>query len=81
MGYPIEMEGLIAAITYPGVGSKLNVVVDFVTSQGPFKLVFLGRRRIECLEVGLRLRLRGNPVVRDGFPTIYNPSYTVLPSS
>jgi hypothetical protein len=40
--------------------------------------VWLGRRNIEGIQAGRRLRVRGRVAQREGRPVLFNPSYELL---
>ncbi|GAA2553555.1 hypothetical protein HD598_002497 [Neomicrococcus aestuarii] len=45
------------------------------------RLIFMGQRRVPGIDAGTLLAFRGTVGVVDNIPTIYNPSYEILPST
>lgn len=55
------------------------LVVDLDDGTRTMTLVFLGRRQIAGIDPGVMLTVRGRVCMRRETPTIYNPSYDIVP--
>ena len=83
MATPVWVTGDIIAITYPGAPGgngahtpEVRIAVE--TTAGLLTIIFQGRRTIDCVRVGDRIRARVVPLRRRGVLVAYNPEYTVL---
>ena len=72
-----ETSGNVISITYPGFGETPVVRVNIQTPTGVLALVFQSRTSLEALEIGQCVRVRGNVVMSEGVPSIYNPYYSI----
>ena len=76
----VEVGGVVQSLTHPPrTGGPLQLVVGLYDGSGTVEIVWLGRRSIPGIRPGVRLRVRGRVARRGGVPTIFNPSYDILP--
>ncbi len=55
------------------------LVVEIYDGSRPLHLVWLGRREIAGISPGAKLRATGRVSYYRGIPTIFNPSYEIVP--
>lgn len=55
------------------------LVVELYDGTRPMNLVWLGRREIAGIQSGIMLRAWGRASLINGVPTIFNPSYEIVP--
>lgn len=67
-----EYSVMVAAQPAPPGGRRL------VTPR--IRLVFMGQRRVPGIDAGTMLAFRGTIGLVENIPTIYNPSYEILPA-
>ena len=77
-GRYINVQGTVLAITYPPYGARPEVLVNVQVGGTLLSLVFQSRISLDALAVGQPVRVKGNVVIVDGAPTIYNPEYEIL---
>ena len=56
------------------------LVAEVWDGNGAVNLVWIGRRRIGGIEPGTFLRARGRVALVRGVPTIFNPTYEIVPT-
>ena len=54
------------------------LVAELYDGSGVLTVVWLGRRNIEGIQPGRKLRVRGRVAQREGRPVVFNPSYELL---
>ncbi|MCI7551566.1 MAG: OB-fold nucleic acid binding domain-containing protein [Actinomycetaceae bacterium] len=74
----VNVEGVVTAVTYPGYGDDPVVRVILQVGRASLTLVFQSRRDISAIEIGQRIRVRGNVVANGGVPLLYNPEYEIV---
>jgi hypothetical protein len=74
----INVKGVISAITYPGTGSEPVVTALLRVDRGTLLLSFLGRTDVHSFRIGSRMHVKGTLAEKQGFPTVFNPQYSVL---
>ena len=74
-----EVCGRVRAVTLPPRASVPKLVVELYDGTQPLNLIWLGRRAIIGIEPGTFLTARGRVTFVGGIPTIYNPSYAIIP--
>ncbi len=57
------------------------LVVEIYDGSRPLHLVWLGRREIAGIQPGVQLRASGRVSYYRGIPTIFNPSYEIVPKN
>ena len=56
------------------------LVAELYDGTRPLNLVWLGRRSIAGIETGTFLKAHGRVALVRGVPTIYNPTYSIVPN-
>ncbi|GGL22846.1 OB-fold nucleic acid binding domain-containing protein [Phycicoccus endophyticus] len=77
--YPACVCGTVRTVTLPPRRSVPALVAEVWDGKGSVNLVWVGRRSIGGVEPGAFLRARGRVATHKGVPTIFNPSYEILP--
>ncbi|CCH79005.1 conserved hypothetical protein [Nostocoides japonicum T1-X7] len=75
----VDVCGSVRALTLPPRTSVPMLVAEIYDGTRPLNLVWLGRRSIGGIEPGTFLRAHGRVAKVKGMPTIYNPTYEILP--
>lgn len=76
----VNVCGSVRAVTLPPRRSVPMLVVELYDGTRPLNLVWLGRRSIVGIEPGTFLKAHGRVSKVRGIPTIYNPSYSIVPN-
>lgn len=77
--HPARVCGTVRTVTLPPRRSVPALVAEVWDGNGAVNLVWIGRRHIGGIEPGTFLRARGRVAVVRGVPTIFNPSYEIVP--
>ncbi|MDO5710375.1 MAG: OB-fold nucleic acid binding domain-containing protein [Micrococcales bacterium] len=75
----VEVSGTVRNLTVPSRGQVPALAAELFDGSGALSVVWLGRREIHGIECGVYLRAYGRVSMRRGMPTIFNPSYEILP--
>jgi RecG-like helicase len=75
------VSGSIRSVTLKSLAGAPSLEAEVWDGTGSVVAIFLGRRRINGIETGRHIVLRGRITERDGQTTIYNPRYELLPAS
>ncbi|MGV9183053.1 hypothetical protein [Arcanobacterium canis] len=75
----INVRGSVISVTYPGTSYAPNITVSLQVGDVVLRLVFMSRRQLHAIDIGQSLNVRGNLVTVEGVPTLFNPSYSILP--
>jgi hypothetical protein len=73
------VSGTVRAVTLRPRVNVPALVVDLYDGSRTINLVWLGRRTIGGIEPGTYLRAHGRVTISRGIPTIFNPSYEIVP--
>ena len=73
------VSGTVRAVTLRPRVNVPALVVDLYDGSRTINLVWLGRRTIGGIEPGTYLRAHGRVTYTRGIPTIFNPSYEIVP--
>jgi hypothetical protein len=73
------VSGTVRAVTLRPRVNVPALVVDLYDGSRTINLVWLGRRTIGGIEPGAYLRAHGRVTYSRGIPTIFNPSYEIVP--
>lgn len=71
--------GTVRTVTLPPRRSVPALVAEVWDGKGVVNLIWVGRRSIGGIEPGTFLRARGRVATFKGTPTIFNPSYEIIP--
>jgi hypothetical protein len=74
-----SVSGTVRAVTLRPRVNVPALVVDLYDGSRTINLVWLGRRAIAGIEPGTYLRAQGRVTYYRGIPTIFNPSYEIVP--
>ncbi|MBR7743439.1 OB-fold nucleic acid binding domain-containing protein [Phycicoccus sp. BSK3Z-2] len=77
--HPACVCGTVRTVTLPPRRSVPALVAEVWDGKGTVNLVWVGRRAIGGIEPGTFVRARGRVAVTKGVPTIFNPSYEIIP--
>jgi hypothetical protein len=80
VGEPVCLAGTLRAVVLRPLAGVPTLEAELYDGTGTVTLVWLGRRRIRGLDPGRSLVARGRLTVRDGKPTVFNPSYELRAS-
>jgi len=72
--------GCIRCITMPARQGMPVLVAELFDGERSVNLVWIGRRRIVGIEPGVFLTAQGRIAKAKGQPTIFNPSYQIVPT-
>jgi hypothetical protein len=75
IGEPVCVAGTLRAVVLRPLAGVPTLEAELYDGTGTVILVWLGRRRIRGLDPGRSLVARGRLTMRDGKPTVFNPSY------
>jgi len=75
VGEPVCVAGTLRAVVLRPLAGVPTLEAELYDGTGTVTLVWLGRRRIRGLDPGRSLVARGRLTMRDGKPTVFNPSY------
>ncbi|MEO6792025.1 MAG: OB-fold nucleic acid binding domain-containing protein [Ornithinibacter sp.] len=78
--HPACVAGTVRTVTLPPRRSVPALVAEVWDGNGAVNLVWIGRRRIGGIEPGTFLRARGRVALVRGVPTIFNPTYEIVPT-
>src|SRR5690242_11975512 len=73
------VSGTVRAVTLRPRVNVPALVIDLYDGSRTINLVWLGRRSIAGIEPGTYLRAQGRVTYYRGIPTIFNPSYEIVP--
>lgn len=74
----VEVQGTVTAL---GVNTTTGwYEADLRDDTGSLRLVWMGRRRLECLHEGTEVIARGRLTRRGEALVLYNPEFSVLPA-
>jgi hypothetical protein len=73
------VSGTVRAVTLRPRVNVPALVVDLYDGSRSINLIWLGRRTIGGIQPGAYLRARGRVTYSRGIPTIFNPSYEIVP--
>ncbi len=73
------VSGTVRAVTLRPRVTVPALVVDLYDGSRTINLIWLGRRTIGGIEPGTYLRAHGRVTYTRGTPTIFNPSYEIVP--
>ncbi len=76
----VDVCGSVRAVTLPPKASVPTLVVELYDGSRALNLVWLGRRSIRGIAPGTFLTAHGRVTRVRGVPTIYNPTYTIVPN-
>ncbi len=76
----VDVCGTIRALTLPPRTSVPMLVAELYDGTRAMNLVWLGRRSIAGIETGTFLKAHGRVARVKGVPTIYNPTYSIVPN-
>lgn len=79
--HPACVCGTVRTVTLPPRRSVPALVAEVWDGKGSVNLVWIGRRTIAGIEPGTFLRARGRVAEVRGVPTIFNPSYEIVPDA
>ena len=77
--HPAFVCGTVRTVTLPPRRSVPALVAEVWDGKGAVNLVWIGRRSIGGIEPGTFVRARGRVALVRGVPTIFNPSYEIVP--
>jgi hypothetical protein len=77
--HPACVCGTVRTVTLPPRRSVPALVAEVWDGKGSVNLVWIGRRSIAGIEPGTFLRARGRVAEVRGVPTIFNPTYEIVP--
>jgi RecG-like helicase len=77
---PCVVKGTIRSVTLPARQSVPSLVAELFDGVSAVNLVWVGRRRVGGIEPGTFLVARGRVATVRGTPTIFNPSYEIVPT-
>ena len=75
VGEPVCVAGTLRAVVLRPLAGVPTLEAELYDGTGTVTLVWLGRRRIRGLDPGRSLVARGRLTLREGRPTLFNPSY------
>lgn len=75
----VDVCGSVRAVTLPPKTSVPMLVVELYDGSRALNLVWLGRRSIGGIAPGTFLKAHGRVTHVRGIPTIYNPTYAIVP--
>jgi hypothetical protein len=78
--HPARVCGTVRAVTLPARRSVPALVAEIWDGKGTVNLVWIGRRTVGGIEPGVFLRAYGRVALVKGTPTIFNPSYEIVPA-
>ncbi|GAB3676032.1 OB-fold nucleic acid binding domain-containing protein [Angustibacter aerolatus] len=70
--------GTVRSVTLRPRAGVPALVAELYDGSGVLKVVWLGRRQIQGIQAGAKLRVRGRVAQRDGKSIVFNPSYELL---
>jgi RecG-like helicase len=73
------VSGTVRAVTLRPRVNVPALVVDLYDGSRTINLIWLGRRTIGGIQPGTYLRAHGRVTYTRGIPTIFNPSYEIVP--
>jgi hypothetical protein len=73
------MSGTVSAGTLRPRVNVPALVIDLYDGSRTINLIWLGRRTIGGIQPGTYLRAQGRETYTRGIPTIFNPSYEIVP--
>ena len=73
--------GTVRSVTLRPRADVPALVVELLVGWRPLHLVWLGRREIAGIQVGVQLKASGRVSYYRGIPTMFNPFYTIVPTS
>ena len=79
--HPACVCGTVRTVTLPPRRSVPALVAEVWDGNGSVNLVWIGRRSIAGIEPGVFVLARGRVAEVRGNPTIFNPSYEIVPKA
>lgn len=76
---PATVAGCVRCITLPPRQGMPVLVAELFDGDRSVNLVWIGRRRIAGIEPGVFLTAEGRIAKVKGLPTIFNPTYQIVP--
>ncbi len=73
------ISGTIRSVVLPPKRSVPALVAEVFDGGGSANLVWIGRRSIGGIEPGVFVRARGRVATVRGTPTLFNPTYEIVP--
>jgi hypothetical protein len=73
------VSGTVRAVTLRPRVNVPALVIDLYDGSRTINLIWLGRRTIGGIQPGTYLRAHGRVTYTRGIPTIFNPSYEIVP--
>ena len=73
------VSGTVRAVTLRPRVNVPALVIDLYDGSRTINLIWLGRRTIGGIQPGTYLRAHGRVTYSRGIPTIFNPSYEIVP--
>ncbi|WP_035856862.1 OB-fold nucleic acid binding domain-containing protein [Cryptosporangium arvum] len=80
-GRVATVAGRLTSVRYTPRTNQPTLEAELFDGTGSVTLVFLGRRRIAGIEPGRSLSAEGRLALRDGRKVIFNPFYTLEPTT
>jgi hypothetical protein len=80
-GKLVTVCGRLTAVRYTPRTNQPTLEAELFDGSGSITLVFLGRRRIAGIEPGRSLSVEGRLALRDHRKVIFNPYYTLEPTT
>jgi RecG-like helicase len=80
-GRYVTVTGRLTSVRYTPRTNQPTLEAELFDGTGSITLVFLGRRRIAGIEPGRSLSAEGRLALRDGRKVIFNPSYSLEPTT
>lgn len=74
----VVLQGNLASMTINPVGENRWLEGELHDGSGAVRLVWMGRRVVAGVRVGLTLRVTGMLTEAGGQPVIYNPEYSII---
>lgn len=73
------VSGTIRCVSLRPQSTAPALVAELFDGSTTLVLIWLGRRKIRGIEPGTTMQVTGRVCHREGHPTIFNPSYELLP--
>lgn len=73
-----ELRGVLTSITVPPEEGHPHLTAELFDGSGYLTLVWMGRHTIPGIGPGVRLRVQGRVMMKDGAPVMYNPTFDVV---
>ncbi|TQS41271.1 OB-fold nucleic acid binding domain-containing protein [Cryptosporangium phraense] len=73
--------GRLTSVRYTPRTNQPTLEAELFDGSGSMTIIFIGRRRIAGIEPGRSLTVEGRLALRDGRKVIFNPAYTLEPTT